>query len=897
MLFCRNIIDKMASKQGEKFRSKCREGFTQAFPNASLDEIKKNDQKFLEISDDVNRKMANLARSQQTVQKETKDFLTVASRDSKYLNNNVYTTDGTYGYVTGEGIFKPYNSKDDALASMGKNGCPSSVLGLDTGANLYTDDGEYLAGPVPMKVGTPMVKGQQCGMAGENVYVGRSNKGVGESKFLGCKRGDSSLVATGVKADLKTPQCPAGTFQCGKTRGYCYDPRRNAMVSTYRVPQYDAPVGASSGNVPFLADDGVTYLWFRQGGFDSKCGTKPDVPPCPAGTSACTFWNTYGYCWDPAHNAMVSTRDPNVKTVGRSVPYIMHLVKGNFFNYDRKTRFKYVSDQYKDRNSVPINMLQRWQPDKQFISQSNNPQNKVYLQFKAAAESTMPYLKDGRSTNMDVISAPNTISFTMQGSGAKVAGYVYINGRKYFGNLLLKNVIASNGAVVPFLKIEARGNTLFVVAPKMGWWGGSYSYGFNESPSKIFGDKTDDNAFTSNGALFTVTKLSDKSARGVLKYGSKTLEATYNFDTAYPAYQHGFLAQDGTTRLWKKSNGYDSSCGAQPDVPPARAASELLEKCESIAMGAGYPIFGIQDNECFIGKSADTLRKADGCKALQGTNVGENGNIAAYEATGANRDGLFQYGFVTADQTLKQYPPDMMKPNGKYNQLGQMEILKAPTSEIVSNVGGEAQCKTACIGKFADNCEAFKYNGATKQCTAYGKDALTEGIMIPSTQQGSLMVQQKSFANDESCPKTFRNIDSETWNKMPKAGWMNENTKCDLGFVTNDAVMDRQTKLTELGTALDKMEKTVTAEVNSEKKLRPRLKTDNKELKKDVAEYKRLYEGLTSIKQSLKESQSVAGGASEFEAEHSGPHLEGSLTDYLIMGGAALLAGASLLRK
>ena len=880
MLFYPNIIDKMASQQGKKYRhKKLQEGFTQSFPNPSLSEIQKRDAEFEQLGGQVYRKISDLARSQQTVNRETNDFLTVASRDQKYLNQNVQTTDGTLAYVTGEGIFKPYNSSEEAQQTMGRNGCPSQVLQLNTGANTYSKDGKTVEGEVPFAVGTPMVNQQGCGYAGENIFVGKVASG-GKSKFLGCKRGSGDLVATGFSIPIENPACPAGTFQCrGAEKGYCYDPRRNQMVSTYMNPNYDKPIGSSGSGAPFLSDDGVTYLWFRQGGFDNNCGTKPTVPPCPKGTSQCPT-GSYGYCWDPTRNAMVTTASPYGGEELGAKPAYMWLVQGNYFNYSEK-KDDFVSPTSNAPKSAP---MQSWYPDEQFSNPNLAAGNKVHLQFKAAAAALMPHLEIGQSAQIKVVSGPNVITWNMQpGTGVKVSGGVLVNGRNYFGNVRLNNVKTPSGQLIPRLFVEQQGNTLFLRAPSPNWWQNSYTFYFNQSPATIFGSASG-GGFNSNGSIFTVIKESNTTASGTLQYGDSSKTTTFTFSNPIPLRKPGFIAADGRTRLWKKSDGYNSACGAMPSVPPTLKSRELIDKCQAIAAGGGFPIYGIKDNECYIGNNVDSLTPGNGCVSVEGGTIGKSGDLAAYEVQGATNSGLFKYGFVTADQTLKEYPKSMMKPTGDFENTGKKTILRAKTRTMFDNVQGVESCKNSCVGQFGENCEAYRYNGASRQCEAFGKGTLDSGMIIPSQQDDQLYVRKMAFQNDQSCPKTFLTVDSSVWNSMPKDGLMTETTLCDLGAVTSDAVNRKMQDLSELGQALDQMERVVSSEVESEKELRPRLKDDMTALTKEIQEYKKLYEGLTNMDNQVKEDMLPI-------------KVEGKMTDFLVMGAALLFAGASMMRK
>jgi len=651
------------------------------------------------------------------------------------------------------------------------------------------------------------------------------------------------------------------------------------MVSTYMLPQYDTPIGGTGSRAPFLSDDGVTYLWYRQGGFDNNCGTKPTVPPCPKGTSQCPT-GSYGYCWDPTRNAMVTTASPYGGEELGPKPTYMWLVQGNSFNYSEKND-DFVSPTSSIPKSAP---LQSWYPDEQFSNPNLAAQNKVHLQFKAAAAALMPHLEIGQSSQIIVVSGPNVISWNMQpGTGVKVSGGVNVNGRYYFGNVRLSNVKTPSGQLVPRLFIEQQGNTLFLKAPSPNWWKNSYTYYFTQSPATVFGTSSG-GGFNSNGALFTVIKESNTSASGTLQYGDSSKTTTFTFSNPIPLRKPGFIAADGRTRLWKKSNGYNSACGAMPSVPPTLKSRELIDKCQAIAAGGGFPIYGIKDNECFVGNNIDTLTPGNGCVSVEGDTIGKSGDLAAYEVQGATNSGLFKYGFVTADQTLKEYPKNMMKPTGEFENTGKKTILRAKTRTMFDNVQGVESCKTSCVGQFGDNCEAYRYNGASRQCEAFGQGTLDSGMIIPSQQDDQLYVRKMAFQNDQSCPKTFLTVDSSVWNSLPKDGLMTETTLCDLGAVTSDAVNRKMQDLSELGQTLDEMERVVSSEVESEKELRPKLKDDMTALTKEIQEYKKLYEGLTSIDNQVKEDMLPI-------------KVEGKMTDFLVMGAALLFAGASMMRK
>lgn len=744
-----------SSFQGNNYRKQLRtnnrliEGLTNQSQSQTQDEIS-------EATDELSRQMSNLARTQQQTFGETRDYLQVSARDSKYANQIVKTNDGTIGYITKRGIFKPFDSEDDVKATMGKNGCPANVQSIETKSGTYTEDGRYLNTETPVLVGTPMVRGQNCGYAGQNIFVNKPDKGTGNSQYAGCKKGDD-MIATGVKMDVGNPPCPIGTFGCPNARGYCYDPKRDHMVSTYRIPNYDTPIGEveTGKSSPYLSDDGVTYLWFRQGGFDvngCKMG-KPTMPPCPGGTAPCP--TKPGVCWEPSRKIMITTKAPNAKYVWENKPIYMALVVGDKFNYNEDDD-PFVS---KNRPNLPSNILQKWYADDQFKNPNYAPQNKIYFQFKAAAAQMMNYIDKNQSTRLTVVS-------------------------------------------------EQSGS--------------------------------------SNNAIFTVTKVNDTQAIGHLQNssGSWSMQTNYNFIKPIRVADFGFLTQDGSTRFWKLSDGYDESCGTKPEVPPVLQVKKLFDTCKSIASNGGFNLFGIRDGECVVGNSVNKLERGSNCKKDNGIDIGEGGDIATYSLEGASNAGLYQYGYVTADEKLKMYPFENAKETRKFQPVGKQQIIRTPRSKTLSNISNPGECQAKCFSEYGNNCEAYGYNRQTKSCSIYGKDSLKEGKIMPGGKE-DLMIRAQEFDNDISCPKNFNNVSSSVWGNLPMDGEMTDTTKCNLGYVTQDIQITQTAESNILNNNIDKMEDVIEQQFEKSRAAQLEAEKLNNQvmanLRSNLNEYDKLY--------------------------------------------------------
>lgn len=107
------------------------------------------------------------------------------SPNNPYLNKNISLPSKTSrvpikdlgygGYVTGQGIFKPYPDKTTFDSVAGKNGCPKTIM-----SNIPVND--YSSS---LAQGTNMIANQSCGNEGKNVYVTKLINNPTTS-YIGC---------------------------------------------------------------------------------------------------------------------------------------------------------------------------------------------------------------------------------------------------------------------------------------------------------------------------------------------------------------------------------------------------------------------------------------------------------------------------------------------------------------------------------------------------------------------------------------------------------------------------------------------------------------------------------------------------------------------------------------
>ena len=106
------------------------------------------------------------------IKNSTTDYFDRVNPNNPYLGKNVCLSDGTCGYVTQQGVFKPYPDSQTFTNTAGKNGCPKATIKIN-GQGDTNNVGSAISSIPPLVVGTPMQSGQSCGNEGSTVMVNR----------------------------------------------------------------------------------------------------------------------------------------------------------------------------------------------------------------------------------------------------------------------------------------------------------------------------------------------------------------------------------------------------------------------------------------------------------------------------------------------------------------------------------------------------------------------------------------------------------------------------------------------------------------------------------------------------------------------------------------------------
>ena len=121
------------------------------------------------------------------IHSSTKNYFDRISSSNPYLGKNIQFTTGQIAYVTYQGVVKIYPNNNNLNGTSGANGCPK---GNNVSINLpwlseYSAPGITIPTEPPLITGTPMKKGQSCGLEGKNVFV-NSLVSNPESSYMNC---------------------------------------------------------------------------------------------------------------------------------------------------------------------------------------------------------------------------------------------------------------------------------------------------------------------------------------------------------------------------------------------------------------------------------------------------------------------------------------------------------------------------------------------------------------------------------------------------------------------------------------------------------------------------------------------------------------------------------------
>ena len=140
-------------------------------PNAATRTTDHEEAELAKLRSTYQKQLSEYARLERITFEGTRGVVENTAGRNPAAGNNARLSDGTIGFVTPQGVFKPYPSATTATEIMGVNSCPATTVSVDARSTGSLDQGTMIGSTPPMVVGSPMRVGQVCGNFGKNLEV------------------------------------------------------------------------------------------------------------------------------------------------------------------------------------------------------------------------------------------------------------------------------------------------------------------------------------------------------------------------------------------------------------------------------------------------------------------------------------------------------------------------------------------------------------------------------------------------------------------------------------------------------------------------------------------------------------------------------------------------------
>ena len=128
-----------------------------------------------ELKSEYQKKLSEYSRLEKLTNEGTRGVVDSLAGKNHYAGKNIRLSSGTTGYVTQQGVFKPYPEGSGAKEIQGVNGCPTSVADVAIEGDFEPTLGSVVPTTPALIVGSTMKIGQVCGDWDRNVQVVQNN--------------------------------------------------------------------------------------------------------------------------------------------------------------------------------------------------------------------------------------------------------------------------------------------------------------------------------------------------------------------------------------------------------------------------------------------------------------------------------------------------------------------------------------------------------------------------------------------------------------------------------------------------------------------------------------------------------------------------------------------------
>jgi hypothetical protein len=204
-----------------------------------------------------------------------------------------------------------------------------------------------------------------------------------------------------------------------------------------------------------------------------------------------------------------------------------------------------------------------------------------------------------------------------------------------------------------------------------------------------------------------------------------------------------------------------------------------------------------------------------------------------YQINPADSALLGYVGFVDDNNTLHQYPSEMVFPGTNYDSFGNYDSVGHDIKQFTMEGLTADDCKTQCNA--TENCGGFVL--ADNACFLKDAGMFPYGVR-QADPNAELYVRSRTVDGDASCPKTIdEGITANDWIGINPGGLMGYDTLCKLGIVTEEERLDLDEKTNDLMASAAILEDKISLLLENDMDLTNELAKRVNTLKEDLGQY------------------------------------------------------------
>lgn len=892
------------------------EGFSNLYGKNAVDNKNSSEiNQLLKLQKDYQEKLSNYSQTYGLLMSNINQYFEL--RKSPLLNKNIRLSDGKIGYVTSEGLFKPYPNMEIFNATAGKRNCPTEFIQVE--ATIV--DGKVTTTP-PFIVGDPMESEQSCGYEGKNVFA--SGTGTpGTHVYKGCYKAPpksdyfSYQEGLGEKATFET--CKQLAHDTGSSvfalsgattdKLKCYigssiDTLRTNGESLTTVISWETPSNVNAinaffnqagqllikGNVTTSVQSnlqsGLTFKLYR-GYMNDDVNFFKNAPVITQGIST---------KFSSISQATNNSSDNNSTKI--SIEWVGYLKSNITANYTLVLSSDDCSYMW-----IGDNAISNYTKNNAFINNgglhptttkintmllNSNTYYPVRIQFGQKLGNASFSLV-ASSNNIQFLTTPNPFSSQLITAQDNVVtnGNLWKSNEpisgcnpKYGGKINLTDSVATWGYNCNSYKSPITGTqynvpmgnlTEDVKASLEKTNGISFDYiiGKNMSQDPAYGCTKNFSANYKCGDGPDKQIFKDREAGGrIANYNcveeNKKCNFILNVQDDGNLVIYSYDSNNTPKPLWN-SNTYNIVGVSDPNKKASNGKFKRNYMLPGETLEDGEFV-GSNNGKCFLtmikGRGLLLMYNKSNCKNIDGKMYGisepSDGNVtaASYVIPENDLTNFYKTGYIDRNSVLRQYGNDLLTKSNSYTDTGNFRLDGNPTKTIQTSDLNE--CKTACNND--SDCDGFVFGNNT--CDLRSSASMFPNVKRYTDANVTLYKRLKKVDNNVSCSKDVVPVSIDQYSGYVQGDAMTKNVICGLGVYNEKYYQQLNTDLISLQDNISKINQRLSNLSETDKKILSENGLTESKLRKDIISIQNMRNKFTGFKPQL---ETVKG--MEFDAE------------------------------